>query len=491
MDTRSGLVAAVAGHAAVRPDAPALGWRGKSVGYADLWSAVDRERARIHGIGLPAAAPLAVPAAKSPETVALALGALAAGHPVLLAAPTHPETVLAAMYAAAGCVRVIEPDAVRVVADNPQGATPAPAGTGFMLATSGSTGPPKIVPLPLASVDAFTAWAADRFDIGPGVAVLSYAPLSFDLSLLDLWTTLAAGATAVLVPAEDALQPARLAGLLRDWRVRVVQGVPMLHGLLTATGDVFESVEHLLCTGDTMPPGAVAALPAAFPNARLHNVYGCTETNDSLVHEIDPAADGPVPLGDPLPGVSISIVDSDGREVTGPGSGELWVRTPFQSTGYLGAGPGGRFAPHPADPNGPDWYRSGDLVRRRDCGALVLVGRGDFRVKVRGVGVDLAEVEHALLSHEHVLDAVALAEPDPLGGKRLLALARRAPGSGLNSLRLRRHCAAVLPRGALPQDLLIVDGPLPRNANGKVDRAAVARADAEWRQCGAAHPEGD
>lgn len=469
------LVHAVAGHARQRPGATALVWGERQVSYGELWAAALRAGERIRSLHLPPTAAIGLRVDKTPDAVALVLGALASGHPFLLPSTGNPAPLLDRMFATAGCARVLDVD---VVEERPvASAAEPPAGTGFMLTTSGSTGTPKIVPLPAAGVDAFTGWVRRRFGVGPGTAVLSYAPLSFDLSLFDVWATLAAGGTSVLVRAGDALNAARLAELVVRWRVRVVQGVPMMHGLLAGTGTVFGSVRHALSTGDVMPGELVSALPRVFPRARLYNLYGCTETNDSLLHEIDPVRDaaGPLPLGGPLPGVRTSIVDTDGATVPGAGSGELWVRTPFQSPGYLGAAPGGRFVPHPGDPAGPVWYRSGDLVRRDRDGTLVLLGRTDSRVKVRGVGVDLGDIEHTLLTHTGVAEAVVLAETDPLGGRLLRAVVRRTPGHHLNSLDLRRHCARTLPGAALPQHLHIVDEPLPRNANGKYDRAATGR----------------
>ncbi|OLR89626.1 hypothetical protein BJP25_05845 [Actinokineospora bangkokensis] len=431
-----------------------------------MWAEALRGRDRLRA--LPAGAPVALRVDKSPAGIALVLGALLSGRPALLPSATLPETVLGELLAATGCTWVVTPTGATEV---PGAGRAAPAGTALVLTTSGSTGVPKAVPLPGAGIDAFTRWAAARFGVGRGTPVLSYAPLTFDLSLLDIWTTLAAGGTAVLVDEDEALHAGRLAAAVRDNRVEVVQAVPMALALLASAGGSYGSVRHAIATGDALPPGGVTAMAAAFPGARLHNLYGCTETNDSLIHDIDPRrdADGPVPIGVPLPGVAARVVDAEGTEVTGPGTGELWVRTPFQGPGYLGGVRGG------FDAGEPGWYRTGDLVRRRADGALVLLGRADSRVKVRGVAVDLAAVEAALAGHGEVVEAVVLAVPDPVGGRRLRGLARRAAGSALTTLDLRRHCAAVLPRGAVPSDLLIVDTALPRNTNGKLDRAAAAR----------------
>src|SRR5690606_13731176 len=129
-------------------------------------------------------------------------------------------------------------------------------------------------------------------------------------------------------------------------------------------------------------------------------------------------------------------------------------------------------------PTGADdrrWFRTGDLVHRDADGRIVVVGRVDFQVKVRGVAINTAEVERALLAHPEVLEAAVVAVPDPVAGRRLLCAARRSPGSGLNSLGLRGHCAALLPSAGIPSEMWIVDAPLPKTSTGKVDRSVVER----------------
>lgn len=465
------------------PDAPALWWNGAATTYRELADGTAAARARLAG-HLPAGATLAVLDTKEPRTVATVLACLASGHPVLLPSPTLPRDHLDAVTAEAGCRYVLAGQSVTALTP-PPGDTrkqTVPPGTGLVLTTSGSTGTPKAVPLPHHGVDAFTHWAAATFGITGGTPVLNYAPLNFDLCLLDVWTTLAHGGQVVLVDPAIAARGPRLLDLLRAHRIEVVQAVPLFYALVSAaaraSGDgPLETVRHAVFTGDVMAGQTLADLADLAPGARLHNVYGCTETNDSLIHEVDrdQPLSCPPPLGRPLPGVRVRLRDSTGRLVTG--RGELEVSTPFQSTGYPDPRrTAEKFITDPADGpgGGARWFRSGDLVEAGTDGNLRLVGRLDHQVKIRGVAVNTAEVEQVLLAHPDVVEAGVTALPDPAEGRRLVAVVRLEHDSTATSLDLRRHCAARLPHGSLPTALVPVREPLPRTSTGKVDRRALA-----------------
>ncbi|MGH2706711.1 MAG: AMP-binding protein, partial [Actinomycetota bacterium] len=328
----------------------------------------------------------------------------------------------------------------------------------------------------------FTDWAGDRFDIRAGKTVLNYAPLNFDLCLLDIWATLKLGGSAVLVDPQRATNAGYLLDLLASREVHVIQAVPMLYRLLVdatrESGQRFDAVEHVIFTGYSIPSRTLMELPRLFGRARLYNVYGCTETNDSFLHEVEgPVSPGaPIPLGQPLPGVQALIVGEDDKVLEGVGTGELLVMTPFQAHGYTDrALNDSKFVGHPEGRDRLRYFRSGDLVRRHEDGSLTLEGRKDFLVKVRGVGVNMGEIERVLLEHGQVVEAAVVAVPDPLAGHRLHALVRRASSSALNSLVLRQHCAERLARAAIPSTLQIVEDPLPRTSTGKVDRKVIER----------------
>lgn len=478
------LVEQVIRQAERQPAAPALLWHRDRVTYRELHQMTRAQHARLTRLGLPAQRPIAVVAAKSPDTIALILACLLDRRAVLLPSVDLPEATLRQVVASAGGGHVLSGESGGGLPPaepaDPHGAV---ADATFLLTTSGSTGLPKVVPLSARAIDRFIDWAVGQFGIGPGRTVLNYAPLNFDLCLLDVWTTLCRGGCVALVDQRHATAPAYLLSLLTSSNPHVVQGVPLLFCLLADAGQderrAFGAVEHVVSTGDRMPPRCLEALPRLFPHARFYNLYGCTETNDSFLYEIsDPveAARTGVPIGRPLPGVSALVVGADGAVIDGAGVGELLVSTPFQTTGYLDAELNARrFVSHPGGLDERIYFRSGDRVRRQADGVVTLDGRIEFAVKVRGVQVNMQDVEHALTDHDDVLEAAVIAVPDAVAGHRLHAIVRCAPESQLSYLTLRQHCAARLNRNAIPSVIRIVTAELPKTATGKLDRSAIRR----------------
>ncbi len=481
------------------PDTPALVWRGEPVSYRELNDRALRARTQLvtSDIG---AAPIGLRCSKSPDSIALVLACLMDQRSFLLPSPTLPEHTLQELFLRAGCAGVLSaPDpssgryswAVlpstdrtrrdRGVADRARSFSPDPEAVTFMLTTSGSTGLPKIVPLSEGAVDRFTDWAGTQFELRPGRSVLNFSPLNFDLCLLDIWATLKHGGCVVLVEPTRATSSEYLRDLLIRHDVELVQAVPMFYQLLTQGNrdntTEFGGVRHVVITGDSIAPRCLAQIPGLFPHARLYNLYGCTETNDSLLYEIDPTdlPTGALPLGDPLPGVRALLVDEDGATRNGPGTGELYVSTPFQTLDYLDfSHHESRFVAHPGGVDELRYFRTGDLVRRHEDGSLTLEGRTDFQVKVRGVRTNIENVEQVLRTHPEISEVAVVAVPDLVAGNLLHAEARRVPGSALNSLPLRQFCADHLPLTAIPSTFRIADDPLPRTSTGKLDRRMVA-----------------
>ncbi|MBA2300296.1 MAG: AMP-binding protein, partial [Chloroflexi bacterium] len=214
----------IAEQAESQPTAPALVWEGEPISYGELQEMASDAQAGLAAEGLPEDRPVGIRAKKSPEAIALILACLAEGRPFLLPSIELAPETLAQLFGQASASRVLTPHgprsdsaaSLRAIQDaaaeeTPSGWWPPEGGAddiSFMLTTSGSTGLPKIVPLTSGGVDSFTDWAAAQFGIGPGTNVANYAPLNFDLCLLDIWTTLKHGGCVVMVDQDRATRGA-------------------------------------------------------------------------------------------------------------------------------------------------------------------------------------------------------------------------------------------------------------------------------------------
>ncbi|MFE0043434.1 AMP-binding protein [Streptomyces albireticuli] len=339
----------------------------------------------------------------------------------------------------------------------------------YILYTSGSTGTPKGVRVSHRNARAFIDWAVDTLAPVPEDRFSNHAPFTFDLSVLDLYAAFAGGASVHLVPAELAYAPTQLVELLHERGITVWYSVPSALTLMARDGGLLDrpaptALRAVLFAGEPFPVDQVRAL-AAWTGARLINLYGPTETNVCTAHEVVPddlRHDRPLPIGTAVSGDRAWAETADGRHA-GPGEeGELLVEGPTVMLGYWGR------EPH----HGP--YRTGDLVRQRPDGSFDYLGRRDHMVKVRGHRVEPGEVESVLALHPDVAEAAVVVDGSGMDA-RLVAFVVPAPGARPGVLALKRHAARRLPRYMLP-DAVRTLARLPRTPNGKVDRAALARA---------------
>ena len=348
----------------------------------------------------------------------------------------------------------------------PGAAAPLPAEArgsdcAYILHTSGSTGAPKAVGLTHDNALAFLEPAVAYLGLTERDVLAAQAPLQFDLSVLDIYGAAMIGATAALIPAWVSAFPAALARALVEHRVTVINVVASVLTALADQGDWsaldLRAVRTVMSSGEPLPARTLDALRARLPGARLLNVYGQTEANSSLFHEIRPDDSVPLPLGEPLPGYTVALLDGDR-----PGEGELEIRGPAVAAGYIGrddarfrrAGAGG-------------WaYRTGDQVRRTASGALVFVGRRDRLVKIRGHRVELDEVELRLAAAPGVREA-AVGWVSETG---VLWAAVSLTGDDLDAV--RAHLVAWLPPPARPTRWLVCSA-LPRTRTGKIDRRTL------------------
>lgn len=360
----------------------------------------------------------------------------------------------------------------------------APNQLATTLFTSGSTGLPKGAMISHESVSIFVAWVIEHFQLTPADRCISHAPLHFDLSLLDIFATHAAGACAVLVPDAMSGNPKFITQYIAQQQVSVWQSVPSVLVLLLKYGDIakhsYPSLRHILFAGERVSGSLLENLSVHFSNAAFHNIYGATETNDTFIFSIPPgnqAFPDPLPIGKPLPYVDHLIVDAEGNPVDGNEEGELLVSTPTSMRGYrntlancwVACTPPGETAPH-------DFYITKDIVRKLPDGNLLFCGRKDDIVKTSGNRVNLLEIENLLQTHPGISDVAVIPLPDDEIGNRILAIFTAAPGCKPSIIELKMFCANNLPKYAIPHVFELSELPLPKTSSGKTNKPVLIKS---------------
>lgn len=365
----------------------------------------------------------------------------------------------------------------------------APNGLAYVLYTSGSTGVPKGVAVEHAALAERVRWMAgpDGYGLGPGDRIVQFASIGFDTHAEEIWPALTAGACVVLLPGGGRTLPDLLRG--EAGRSVTVLDLPTAYWQeLVSLGDQtpWPPTLRLVILGGSEARAVTLAQwrERHGDTVRLVNTYGPTEAavivtaGDLGGSPADgPAAERRPPLGRPLPGVRLYVLDERGGLLPAGSEGELYIGGRGLARGYL-ARPeltADAFLPDPFDSApGARMYRTGDRVRWRADGQLEFLGRGDDQVKVRGYRIEPAEIEAALSAHPAVGRAAVLVRD----GRRLIAYAvpRPAAAAGAAAVpeagELREHLALRLPAYMVPDTVVVLDT-LPLTVNGKLDAAAL------------------
>ncbi len=432
--------------------------------------------------------PIAVLGHREPEMLIAFLGAVKSGRPYVPLDTAFPQQRIDKILETSRAALVLTPKdilqfsalQVRGPARGVQGDEPF-----YILFTSGSTGEPKGVIITLACLEHFITWmlTEQRFT-QLGEVFLNQAPFSFDLSVMDLYCSLATGGTLFSISRDRIANPKELYRALASSGVTTWVSTPSFAQMCLVEEKFGEAmlprVRRFLFCGETLPPQTAAQLLKRFPKAEVWNMYGPTEATVATTSmRVDAAIlerYSPLPVGHAMPGTEILLVNRN-REVVPPDErGGIIIVGPNVSPGYL-ARPdltADAFFQH----RGQRAYRTGDFGRFRN-GLLFFEGRMDEQIKLSGYRIELGDVEANLRALATVRDAVVLPVIKDGAAQSLAAfvvLAVRDDASHFNlSQRLRKQLSERLPAYMLPRKFAFFDT-FPMTANGKVDRASLAKS---------------
>ncbi|WNM31289.1 amino acid adenylation domain-containing protein [Streptomyces sp. Li-HN-5-11] len=467
------------------PDAPAVRSSQGVFSYRELDELADRYAAALHRRGVRPGDRVVLWTHKTLDAIALMQGTLRVGAVYVPVSANNPAARVRRI--AAGCTPalvVADADGIRRAAQSgweaawplasfdevreeaPASAAPPVHGNepdepAYILYTSGSTGEPKGVCISHRNALAFVRWAVAEVGVTAADRLSNHAPFNFDLSVFDLYATFLAGACVVLVPEGLAYDPAQLAALMHRERISVWYSVPSALILMMQRGDLLagdppEALRACVFAGEPFPVQQVHELRKAWPDVRMFNWYGPTETNVCTSYEVtdrDLGSTRALPIGAPASGDRIRLHPPRARE------GEIVVSGPTVMLGYWGREP----------QRGP--YFTGDIGRMGPDGMLEYVGRRDHMVKVRGHRIELGDIEAVVAAHPRVAAAACVVVGSGLDASIHAVVVPEGPkGPGL--LELKRDCADRLPLYMVVDAVHTVDE-LPLTPNGKTDRQAL------------------
>ena len=355
---------------------------------------------------------------------------------------------------------------------------------GYIMYTSGSTGHPKGMMHTHHGSVTYANWGKAFVSMRPNDKVASHAPLHFDLSIFDFFSTLRAGATVVLVPEAVTRFPASWTKYIEDEAITIVFTVPYTLTTMLEQGVMekrnLNSLRWVLFGGEPFPPTQLRTLMSALPDLKLTNIYGPAEAPCCTWYNVPrplPDGDEPLPIGIVSRNSADLIIDDDDKEVGTGEPGELCIRSSTLMRGYWNRPDLNRSAfLNVATPGRlpKQYYRTGDRVVRHADGQLRFLGRLDRMVKTRGHRVELDEVEAALAVHEGVLEAAAFVVPDEHGSQSILAAVSTKLGNELNVNELFKLARSKLAPYAVPREILPLDK-IPHTSSGKIDRRALTQ----------------
>jgi amino acid adenylation domain-containing protein/non-ribosomal peptide synthase protein (TIGR01720 family) len=469
-ETTSTAVADFVAQARRTPDALALVAGETRLTYRELSGRVFAVARHLRARGVRAEDVVGIGMPRSAEMVIAVLGVMVAGGAFVPVDPAWPaqrrEQVLAEARA-----KVVLTELPHQSAEDPE-IPVAPEQLAYVIFTSGSTGTPKGAMIRHEAIAERLRWQVEHvLHFGPGDASLFKAPLSFDISVNEILLPLVSGGYVVVAEPGGERDPQYLLDLIATEGVTFVYLVSsMLDVLLQlARGThLLDGLKHVWCGGEVLTPELFDRFRAQLSTTLYHG-YGPAEATIGVSHVIyrDSAERIATSIGRPNPHTQLYVLD-DALTPVGPGvTGELYAAGFLLGRGYVNAPAltGARFVANPFGAPGARMYRTGDLARWHDDGSLEFVGRADNQVKIRGMRLELEEVEAVVAAHPAVRQAVVVVHDRQLIGYAVTTTATSSDD-------LRAWCADRLPEYMVPSAFVLLDA-FPLTPNGKVDRRAL------------------
>lgn len=362
-----------------------------------------------------------------------------------------------------------------------------PDSPAYIFFTSGSTGVPKGVLGCHKGLSHFLRWQRETFAIGPGDRVAQLTALSFDAVLRDVFLPLTSGALLCLPESSDTNEPKALLDWLERERITVLHVVPSVARSWLTEPIVSADLANLrwaFFMGEPLHDAFVRQWQAAFHSrAEVVNLYGPTETTLIKCFYRVPAVmqAGVQPVGGPIADTQVLVVNKSGTLCGVYEPGEIVLRTPFRSLGYVNSAEetAKRFVKNPFRDDEKDLvYFTGDAGCYHPDGTVAILGRQDDQIKVRGVRVEPAEVAAVLARHPSVQNCAVLGKKDERGESHLIAYVVASAVATVTIAQLRSYLLEQLPAAMVPSYFVLLPV-LPLTANGKIDRKALPEPDSQ------------
>ncbi|WP_158306033.1 non-ribosomal peptide synthetase [Azospirillum sp. B510] len=476
-----------------QPDAVAVRCGGRMLTYRQLDKDAGRLSRRLRRLGVGPEVRAGVLLPRSVDAVIAILAVLKAGGAYVPLDPLHPPQRLNAILRSSDAAAVIttgeladvlaETGPAAILIDGGQDGEedgeaqrPATVDSGhlaYVIHTSGSTGVPKGVQITHGALANLVMSMRHLIGIGAGDVQTSQASFAFDASVAEIFPPLAAGATLALLPESALADGHSMRTAILDAGATVVQATATQWRMLLEAGGFGNRQIKALFGAEPADPQLVAAITAT--HDRVWHMYGPTETTVWSAAQVVSAGMS-LSLGEPLAGTDLHILDDHGNPVPIGVEGELCIGGIGLARGYLNAPAETalRFMPDPfCGRPGARLYRTGDRARMLASGDVVLCGRTDHQIKLRGFRIEAGEVEAALLRHTEIAVAAVTVNHRPGQADRLVAHVQTAAGCGLPPPEVLRHSLGrVLPHYMIPSLFIPVER-MPRTATGKLDRKAL------------------